>query len=60
MKPCVLAGSRAGDVVVDPFVGSGTAVYVAKELGRGGVGIDLSPAYLDLAKRRLVQGVLPL
>ena len=58
VKPCVQAGSRPGGVVVDPFVGSGTAVYVAKELGRAGIGIDLRADYLDLATRRLAQGVL--
>ena len=60
VTPCVLAGSRPGDVVLDPFAGSGTTLYVAKELGRRGIGVDLSAPYLELAKRRLAQGVLPL
>ena len=60
VKPCVLAGSRPGNVVLDPFAGSGTTAYVAKELGRRSVGIDLSAPYLNLATRRLAQGVLPL
>ena len=47
-------------VVLDPFVGAGTTVAVAKELGRRAVGIDLSPAYLALAEKRLRQGVLAL
>lgn len=47
-------------VVLDPFAGSGTTCYVAKELGRRAVGIDLSAAYLDMAARRLPQGVLQL
>ena len=47
-------------LILDPFVGAGTTVAVAKELGRRAVGIDLSPAYLTLAEKRLRQGVLAL
>jgi len=58
IKPCVLAGSRPGDVVLDPFAGSGTTLYVAKEFGRQALGVELNPAYCDLAARRLRQDVL--
>jgi DNA modification methylase len=58
VKPCVLAGSPPGGTVLDPFAGSGTACYVAKELGRQAIGIDLNVAYLDLAAKRLRQEVL--
>lgn len=53
VMPCILAGSRPGDVVLDPFVGSGTVVRVAQQLGRRGVGVDLS--YQDLARTRTAQ-----
>lgn len=52
-KRCILAGSHSRDVVLDPFVGSGTTVRVARDLGRVGVGVDLSLAYLlDHARAR--------
>lgn len=40
-------------VVLDPFVGSGTTVVVAEQLGRKGIGLDLNPDYLELAKERI-------
>lgn len=56
---CILAGSREGDTILDPFSGSGTTGYAATRNGRRYVGIDLNPAYHDLAlKTRLAQGVL--
>ena len=48
---CILAGSREGDYVLDPFVGSGTTVQVARRHNRIGVGSDL--AYQELARRRI-------
>lgn len=58
IEPCILAGSRPGDVVLDPFAGSGTTLYVAKELGRQFIGIELNPAYVKLIDKRLIQEVL--
>jgi DNA modification methylase len=52
VKPCILAGSRPGDVVLDPFAGSGTIGKVALELGRSAVLIELSPDYCELARDR--------
>jgi DNA modification methylase len=49
----ILAGSRKGDVVLDPFAGSGTSALVAKEHGRHYIGIDLNPEYIALAEGRL-------
>jgi DNA modification methylase len=56
--PCVLAGSRPGDVVFDPFMGSGTTALVAKENGRRYLGCELNPEYKALQDERLAQEVL--
>ena len=53
IEPCVLAGSRLGGVVLDPFFGSGTTGAVAKRLGRKFIGIDLNPRFCELAKERI-------
>jgi DNA modification methylase len=52
IKPCILAGTKPGDVVLDPFAGSGTTGMVALELGRRAVLIELNPAYVELCKAR--------
>lgn len=49
---CILAGSRSGDTVLDPFLGIGTTAMVAIELGRSAVGIELNPEYAAIAERR--------
>ncbi len=54
----ILGSSRPGDVVLDPFVGSGTTAAVAKRLGRRWIGIDREERYLVAARQRL-QGVKP-
>jgi DNA modification methylase len=46
IEPCILAGSRPGDIVLDPFMGSGTVAEVATNLGRRYIGCELNPAYL--------------
>ena len=51
----ILASSRSGDVVLDPFLGSGTTSVVAKKLGRQYVGIEREEAYCLLAEKRLEQ-----
>ena len=53
VEPCILAGSREGDTVLDPFFGSGTTGAVAKRLQREYIGIDLNPCYLAKAKLRI-------
>jgi site-specific DNA-methyltransferase (cytosine-N4-specific) len=50
---CIKAGTRPGDIVLDPFSGSGTTGYVANRLGRHYVGTDLNLDYLPLAEARL-------
>ncbi len=60
IEPCILAGSRPGDVVLDPFMGSGTTAQVAQSLGRAWVGIDLNPDNLPMQKRRTAQPSLDL
>ncbi len=49
----ILASSNPGDVVLDPFLGSGTTSVVAKKLGRRYVGIEIDPVYSCLAEKRL-------
>lgn len=51
IRPCILAGSQRGDVVLDPFSGSGTTGLVATQEGRRYVGIDVNADYLDLSLR---------
>lgn len=52
-RRCILAGSRPGDCVLDPFGGSGTVAQVATGNGRSSIYIDLNPAYLALAEQRI-------
>lgn len=47
--------TRKGDVVLDPFLGTGTTLLACKHLGRNGIGIDLSPEFVKIAKERLRQ-----
>ena len=52
IKPCILAGSRLGDTVLDPFAGSGTTGKVAIELGRSAILIELNPVYVAMIEQR--------
>ena len=52
---CILAGSRLGDEVLDPFLGSGTVGEVAERTGRRWFGIELQPDYEPLIKARTAQ-----
>ena len=55
IEPCILAGSEKGDIVLDPFMGSGTTGMVAKSLGRDYIGCELHQDYSDLINHRITQ-----
>lgn len=59
VEPCVLAGSAIGNVVLDPFAGSGTVGVVALRRGREFIGCELNPDYAQLARER-IEGDAPL
>jgi DNA modification methylase len=52
IEPCILAGSKIGDVVFDPFMGSGTTAYVAEKLGRRWLGCEIGQHFQPLIKDR--------
>jgi DNA modification methylase len=54
IEPCILAGSRPGDIVLDPFMGSGTTAQVAVQHGRQYLGCELNPEYEGLQQQRLL------
>ena len=53
VEPCICAGSRPGDIVLDPFAGAGTVLLVASHFSRKWLGIELNPDYISLAKQRM-------
>ena len=53
IEPCVLAGSKKSDTILDPFMGSGTTALVAAKLGRNFLGIELNPDYITMANHRI-------
>lgn len=59
LERIILASSNRGDIVVDPFCGTGTTLAVAQRLGRDYVGIDVSRSYCELSRVRLEQAYLP-
>jgi len=57
IEPCILAGSRPGDTVLDPFMGSGTTAAVALQHGRKYLGCELNPEYGALQQERIARAV---
>lgn len=57
VKPCILAGSREGETILDPFFGAGTTGLVALKNNRKYIGIELNPEYAKIAENR-IKGVI--
>lgn len=53
IEPCILAGSKEGDTVLDPFNGAGTTGLVAFRENRNYIGIELNPEYAEIAEKRI-------
>jgi DNA modification methylase len=58
IEPCILAGAPEGGTVLDCFSGAGTALLVAQQFGRHGIGIDLNREYVKMARQRLAVGAI--
>ena len=53
VRRCLVAGTRPGDTVFDPFMGSGTAAVVAAKMGCHWLGIEINPKFIEIQERRL-------
>ncbi|KKK53019.1 hypothetical protein LCGC14_3098990 [marine sediment metagenome] len=56
----IMSWSNPGDVILDPFLGSGTTAYCAKKLNRKCIGIEIEEKYCEIAAKRCSQGVMGL
>lgn len=54
----ILSWSNEGDIVLDPFSGSGTTAKMARELGRHYIGIEVNESYVEISRKRLAQQLL--
>jgi DNA modification methylase len=57
IEPCILAGSKEGDTVLDPFSGSGTTGEVALKHGRNYIGLELNAEYAAISEKRITDAV---
>lgn len=55
VEPCIRAGSRFGDIVLDPFIGSGTTAGVARGYGRNYIGCELNAKYEAIQEKRIAE-----
>jgi DNA modification methylase len=60
IKPCILAGSRPDDLVLDPFSGAGTTGVVSIKHGRNYLGLELNPEYAEMSRRRIAASERPM
>jgi DNA modification methylase len=56
-RRCILLGSRPGDIILDPFSGSGTTGIAAQEINRRAILIELNPEYSQKSKERISYGI---
>lgn len=57
IEPCILAGTKEGDIILDPFSGSGTTGEVALQHGRHYIGLELNPEYVNISEKRLTDAI---
>lgn len=55
LERVILASSNKGDIVLDPFLGSGTTAFVAQQLGRKWIGVETDDKYIKIAKKRIAE-----
>lgn len=53
LQRIILIGSKEGDTILDPFMGSGTTGVVAKQLGRNFIGMEIDQSYFEMAMQRI-------